>query len=84
MNALQISALTCAYADLVGVYQCAIRDRNGGENNGHDWGSHRQSIIELEQAFPDLIEPAPLGDNEQDEDWPHPRGYIPMPHPGDE
>lgn len=53
----QMGAITCAYADLVGAYQCAIRDGNGGADNGHDWKAHRQTILEMELAFPELIEP---------------------------
>ena len=58
----QITAIRCAHADLAGVYQCAIRDGNGGADNGHDWKAHRETIEELEQAFPDLLEPVQLDD----------------------
>jgi len=60
----QITAVRCAYADLVGAYQCAIRDGNGGADNGHDWKAHLASIHELEDAF-DFIEPAPTDDKEE-------------------
>lgn len=62
LRELQMSAITCAYADLVGAYQCAIRDGNGGAENGHDWKAHKQTILEMEIAFPELIEPIPLED----------------------
>jgi hypothetical protein len=51
----QISAIRCAYADLVGAYQCAIVDQAGGADNGHDWKSHRLSIQELEDVFRDIL-----------------------------
>ena len=68
MNNLQESVIRCAYADLVGVYQCAIRDGNGGANNGHDWRAHKETIYELEDAFPELIDPAPLEDEDEDDE----------------
>ena len=58
----QASAIRCAHADMAGVYQCAIRDGNGGADNGHDWKAHRTSIEELEKEFPDLLEHIPLED----------------------
>ena len=61
----QATALRCIHADAAGVYQCAIRDGNGGADNGHDWKAHRQSIEELEAAFPDLLEPIPLDDESE-------------------
>jgi hypothetical protein len=64
----QATALRCIHADAAGVYQCAIRDGNGGAENGHDWKSHRQSIEELEAAFPELLEPISLEDEEDEED----------------
>jgi hypothetical protein len=51
MTEQQMGAITCAYTDLVGAYQCAIHD-----GNGHDWEAHRQTIIEMEMAFPEIIE----------------------------
>lgn len=57
MNTAQELAIRCAYADLVGVYQCSIRDNSGGVNNGHDWRAHLETIHEMEEAFPDIIEP---------------------------
>jgi len=44
MTEEQQQAIQCAHDDLVGAYQYAIRDGNGGADNGHDWKSHRQSI----------------------------------------
>ena len=74
----QVSAIRCAHADMAGVYQCAIRDGNGGADNGHDWKAHRASIEELEKEFSDLLEHIPLEDGEDegpadnvmsDDDW---------------
>jgi hypothetical protein len=74
----QASAIRCAHADMAGVYQCAIRDGNGGADNGHDWKAHRASIEELEKEFSDLLEHIPLEDGEDeapadnamsDDDW---------------
>ena len=74
----QASAIRCAHADMAGVYQCAIRDGNGGADNGHDWKAHRASIEELEKEFSDLLEHIPLEDGEgegpadnvmSDDDW---------------
>jgi len=70
LTKIQESVIRCAYADLVGVYQCAIRDGSGGADNGHDWKAHEETIHEMEEAFPDLIEPMPLDDScfaEEDE-----------------
>lgn len=61
MTQQQKLAIKCAYADLVGVYQCAIINGNGGADNGHDWRAHRETISELEEAF-DFIEPVELND----------------------
>ena len=52
LNEFQESALIAAYNDMCGVYQCVVRDGNGGIDCGHDWDAHRQSIEELEEAFP--------------------------------
>jgi hypothetical protein len=74
----QASAIRCTHADMAGVYQCAIRDGNGGADNGHDWKAHRASIEELEKEFSDLLEHIPLEDGEDeapadnamsDDDW---------------
>jgi hypothetical protein len=69
LSPAQISAIRCVYADMVGVYQCAIRDGNGGADNGHDWKEHKASIIELETSFPDVItDPVKLDDSDDDEE----------------
>jgi len=68
MTEEQQKAIECAHADLVGVYQYAIRDGNGGADNGHDWKAHRLSIEDLEEAFPDFLTHAPLDDDDDDED----------------
>jgi len=48
----QIEAIKCAYADLIGAMQ-AYRQ---GQSCLHSWDAHRQSIIDLENAF-GFIEP---------------------------
>ena len=48
----QVAALRCVHADAAGAYQYAIRDGNDGSENGHDWKAHRQSVEDLEDAFP--------------------------------
>lgn len=63
---MQRSAIKCAYGDLVGVYQCAIRDGNGGADNGHDWKAHALTVKELEANFP-FLDYAPL--EEDDVEW---------------
>lgn len=68
MNEQQIAALRCAHADLAGVYQCAIRDGNGGADNGHDWKAHKQSILDLEKAFSDILDHIPLDDGEDEDE----------------
>ncbi len=69
----QVTALRCVHADAAGVYQCAIRDGNGGADNGHDWKAHRLSIEELEAAFPEILESIPLDDETPD---PAPDNYL--------
>lgn len=66
LNDAQVTALRCIHADAAGVYQCAVRDGNGGADNGHDWKAHRQSIEELEAAFPEICEHIPLDDEEEE------------------
>ena len=61
----QVAALRCVHADAAGVYQCAIRDGSGGADNGHDWKAHRQSVEDLEDAFPEILEHIPLDDEEE-------------------
>jgi hypothetical protein len=53
MTAEQITALKCAYADLVG----ALQAHNQQDMSAHDWEAHYQTIRELEAAFPAEIEP---------------------------
>ena len=72
----QASAIRCVHADMAGVYQCAIRDGNGGADNGHDWKAHHRvwaSIAELEKEFSDLLEDGegegPAGNAMSDDDW---------------
>jgi len=52
MTESQISAIRCAYADLVGVMQA--RDQLDVEV--HDWEAHALSIQELAEQFPDILE----------------------------
>ncbi len=55
MNMEQILAVKCAYADLVGAYQCTADD-DSIDVSSHDWESHLQTIQDLEKAF-NFIEP---------------------------
>ena len=48
MTTEQITAIKCAYADLVGALQCF----NQYETTIHDWESHLESIRDLEAQFP--------------------------------
>ena len=54
MNKEQKQAIKCAYADLVG----ALQAQKNCDVMSHDWDAHRLSIIEMEAAFPTVIEPA--------------------------
>ena len=51
MDSEQMAVIKAAYAELVGAYQCAIRDGNGGADNGHDWEAHKETIHDLEDTF---------------------------------
>jgi hypothetical protein len=55
MTTEQITAIKCAYADLVGALQCF----NQYETTTHDWESHLESIRDLEKQFP-CIESIPV------------------------
>jgi hypothetical protein len=46
----QEQAIRCAYADLVGALQATTTNYED-----HDWESHLESILDLEDAFPDII-----------------------------
>ena len=50
MNKKQIYALRIAYCDLVGALQAYDKQ----DNLEHDWESHRESIPDLLDAFPEL------------------------------
>ena len=52
MNKAQISAIRCAYNDLVG----SLQSYNLLDIEGHDWEAHLLTIVELEEAFA-FIEP---------------------------
>jgi hypothetical protein len=52
MNKEQIQAIKCAYADLCG----ALEAHNQMDIEAHDWDAHRETIIEIKNAF-DFIEP---------------------------
>lgn len=56
MNAEQIIAIKCAYADLVG----ALQAHNQQEITVHDWEAHYQTIRDLEDVFSDLIDPVDI------------------------
>lgn len=55
MTPEQITAVKCAYADLVGILQCY----NQHSTTVHDWESHLESIQDLEKHFP-FIDPIPV------------------------
>lgn len=55
MTEQQILAIKCAYADLVG----ALQARDQMDIEVHDWKSHYQTIIDLENTF-DFIEPVTI------------------------
>jgi hypothetical protein len=52
MTESQISAIRCAYADLVG----ALQSRGLLDLEVHDWEAHALSIQELAEQFPDILE----------------------------
>lgn len=52
MTEAQISAIKCAYADLVG----ALQARDQMDVEVHDWEAHAISIQELGEQFPDILE----------------------------
>jgi hypothetical protein len=49
-EAARTLAVRCAHADLIGAEQAHVQADTGA----HDWKSHRQSITDLEAAFPEL------------------------------
>ena len=49
----EISAIKCAYADLVGAYQAVKKDKDPW---CHDWSGHKTSIHALEEHFGQYIE----------------------------
>ena len=51
MTNAQTQAIRCAHADLVG----ALQAHEQMDRMAHDWKAHRTSILELEQAFPEVI-----------------------------
>ena len=55
MNDDQKAAIRCAHADLIGAWQDWAQQGCG--DSFHDWAAHKRSIIELQQAFPDVLEP---------------------------
>jgi hypothetical protein len=55
-------AIRCAYADLVGAYQAMARQ----DYNVHDWSGHQSSIEELEDCFPDIVDPIKLPEANHD------------------
>ena len=50
LNEKQMSAIKCAFADLIGAWQA----RQQFDYNAHDWEAHVQSIYELAEAFPTI------------------------------
>ena len=52
MTEAQKSVIRCAYLDLRG----ALEALKLGDFHAHDWKAHKQSINEIEEHFPDVIE----------------------------
>lgn len=50
MTKTQITAIKCAYLDLMG----ALHARDRGNMESHDWNAHWETILELLEAFPEL------------------------------
>ncbi len=50
MSEIETTAIHCAYADLLG----ALQSRDNCDIESHDWKAHRQSLLDLVAAFPDL------------------------------
>ena len=50
-TAAQISAIRCAFADLLGAWQAV---KLQADPFAHDWDAHMESIRDLADAFPDL------------------------------
>ncbi len=51
LSKAQQSAILCAHADLMGALEC----HESGIWERHDWEAHRETLKELQAAFPDLI-----------------------------
>jgi len=49
-NKITVTAIRCAYADLLG----ALQARNNCDIESHDWDAHRQTLRDLVEAFPNL------------------------------
>jgi hypothetical protein len=47
----EITAIKCAHADLKG----SLEAHEACDRLMHDWDAHRQSIEDLEAAFPDIL-----------------------------
>lgn len=47
MKAIELNAVRCALADLIGAYQAHQQN----DMHAHDWKAHLQSIHELAEAF---------------------------------
>ena len=52
LNIHQVTALRCVHADLIGSLQA----HEACDPISHNWEAHKQSIMDLEEAFPDLRE----------------------------
>ncbi len=50
MSEIEILAIRCAYADLLG----ALQSRDSLDIESHDWDAHKQSLCDLVAAFPDI------------------------------
>ena len=51
LDEIQINAIQCAYLDLIGSYK--VYDKESLYS--HDWGLHYQTMREMLEAFPDIL-----------------------------
>ena len=51
MTPEQIIAIRCAHADLVGSLEAVL----GGTIPEYDWAAHKDSITDLKEAFPEIL-----------------------------
>jgi hypothetical protein len=52
MTEVQILAIKCAYADLLG----ALQNYEQGTFSDHDWDAHKLTLDEMVMAFPEILD----------------------------